>query len=514
MPAHPEAQYSSGIFRLKIPAKTLRVPANFLYIFIYVLLRSSAVAAVAQSVSQPLAGRAPRAAVRKLRLLPLVAATYFMVSGGPYGLEDIIGQAGYLRGLLLLALVPIIWSFPTALMIGELASAMPEEGGFYVWVGRALGPFWGFQEAWLSLAASVFDMAIYPALFVAYLAQFAPALTAGHRGVFWSLAVIVACVAWNLRGAYSVGQGSIWMFALLLTPFAGILVFGLWHLPINPFSHPLGPLNFSTPADGSMTTALLVVLWNLMGWDNASTVAREVENPQKNYIRAMIASVALVTVSYVTPIAVVAFTGIAPGSFATGAWVDAANALAGGHWLGYAVVAGGAITGIAMFNALMLSYARVPAAMAQDGLLPKVLTSRMKNGVPWASVLVCALGWALCSGFSFERLIELDVMLYGMSLILEFVALVALRLREPEMQRPFRVPGGLPAVIALGVGPTVLIFFALYAARDEHVARLPALTFGLIVVLAGLLVYGLMQMMGSARRRQAMAESTAPAATQ
>ena len=96
----------------------------------------------------------------KMRLLPLVAATYFMVSGGPYGLEDIIGKAGYGRALLLLLLVPLFWSLPTALMVGELASAMPVEGGFYRWVRRAMGPFWGFQEAWLSLAASVFDMEI------------------------------------------------------------------------------------------------------------------------------------------------------------------------------------------------------------------------------------------------------------------------------------------------------------------------------------------------------------------
>ena len=103
---------------------------------------------------------------KKMRLLPLIAATYFMVSGGPYGLEDIIGKAGYGRALLLLVLVPLVWSLPTSLMVGELASALPEEGGYYCWVRRALGGFWGFQEAWLSLAASVFDMAIYPVIFV------------------------------------------------------------------------------------------------------------------------------------------------------------------------------------------------------------------------------------------------------------------------------------------------------------------------------------------------------------
>jgi amino acid transporter len=106
------------------------------------------------------------APARRLRLLPLVAATFFMVSGGPYGLEDLVQKAGYARALLVLAILPFIWSLPTALMVGELSSALPEEGGYYAWVRRAMGPFWAFQEAWLSLAASIFDMAIYPTLFV------------------------------------------------------------------------------------------------------------------------------------------------------------------------------------------------------------------------------------------------------------------------------------------------------------------------------------------------------------
>ena len=76
-------------------------------------------------------------------------------------------------GFVLLLCLPFLWSLPTALMIGELASALPAEGGFYVWVRRALGPFWGFQEAWLSLAASIFDMAIYPTLFTLYLGRLA-----------------------------------------------------------------------------------------------------------------------------------------------------------------------------------------------------------------------------------------------------------------------------------------------------------------------------------------------------
>src|SRR5579864_2039890 len=99
--------------------------------------------------SRPLAG--------KLTLLPLITATYFMVAGGPYGLEDLIGKTGYSAVFAVLLLTPLLWSLPTALMVSELATALPEEGGFYIWVRRALGPFWGFQESWLTLAGSIFD---------------------------------------------------------------------------------------------------------------------------------------------------------------------------------------------------------------------------------------------------------------------------------------------------------------------------------------------------------------------
>src|SRR5215831_16804555 len=109
-----------------------------------------------------------------LALWPLVAATFFMVSGGTYGTEDIVHGAGYGRGILILLLTPILWSLPTTFMIGELAAALPAEGGYYAWVRRAMGNFWGFQEAWLSLAASIFDMAIYPTLFVKYLERLFP----------------------------------------------------------------------------------------------------------------------------------------------------------------------------------------------------------------------------------------------------------------------------------------------------------------------------------------------------
>ncbi len=429
----------------------------------------------------------PGTGPRKMRLLPLVAATFFMVSGGPYAIEDILGGAGFGWAILILLLLPFIWSLPTALMIGELASAIPAEGGFYVWVRRAMGPFWGYQEGWLSLAASIFDMAIYPAFFVSYLGKFNPALTDGWNGMAWKLAVVVLCCAWNLRGAPAIGDDSVWMSALLLAPFVLFVGFGVWH----GIAHHAA-VHWSGPASSSaLSTAILVAMWNYMGWDNASTVAQEVENPQRTYPRAMIAATIVVALTYILPLLAMAMTGLSVESFSTGDWIAAARTIAG-PWLGTAVAVGGIITGVGMFNALVMSYTRLPMAMAEEGMLPRALANRNRRGVPWVSVLFCGLAWALALNLTFERLITIDLVLYGSSLLLEFVALVVLRIREPELVRPFKA-GNLAFAIALGVGPAALIGYALYASRADAVrlgrASISALLFSLLVGLLGPVLY-------------------------
>jgi amino acid transporter len=424
-----------------------------------------------------------------MRLLPLVAATYFMVAGGPYGIEDILGGAGFLKAILILLALPFLWSLPTALMIGELASALPDEGGYYVWVRRALGPFWGYQEGWLSLSASIFDMAIYPAIFVLYLGRFWPTLTAGWHGYAWSLAVVVLCCAWNLRGAPAVGEDSMGLFALLLAPFVVFVVLGFWRgLTLHPQVQWSISLAGSAAGTG-LSTAVLVALWNYMGWDNASTVAQEVENPQRNYPRAMIFATILVAVTYVVPLSAMALGGLSAASFSTGDWADAARTLGGpglmGAGLGAAMVAGGALTGIGMFNALVMSYTRLPMVMSRDGLLPRVVARRNSRGVPWVSVLLCGLAWALALKLPFERLISIDLILYGSSLLLEFAALVVLRLREPKLARPFKA-GNLAVACLLGVGPAALIGYALWASRDEKLfGTTSALLFAVAVGLLG-----------------------------
>ena len=415
-----------------------------------------------------------------------------MVSGGPYGIEDILGGAGYRGALFILLLLPFIWTLPTTLMIGELASALPEEGGFYVWVRRALGPFWGYQEAWLSLTASVFDMAIYPTLFTLYLGRLAPALVAGWHALAWQLLLIAGCCGWNLLGAPSVGRGSMWLFALLLSPFAVLVGFAVAHGLHHPVPHGLWA---AKPAGGaSFGLAVLVAMWNYMGWDNASTVAQEVEDPPLTYPRAMLLSGGLVALTYVIPLAAMAFAGLPLAQFTTGAWADAARVLAGpglaGSWLAIAIVAGGMLSSLGMFNALTLSYTRLPMVLAEEGLLPHWLASRNRNGVPVAATIACGVAWALALGFNYERLISIDLILYGSSLVLEFVALLVLRVREPALPRPFRM-GSFPVAALLSMLPVSLVGYALWVARSEQLLHLPALWFGAIVALAGAGAYAL-----------------------
>ena len=237
-----------------------------------------------------------------------------------------------------------------------------------------------------------------------------------------------------------------------------------------------------------LVMGVFVSMWNYMGWDNASTIAGEVENPQRTYPRGVLLAVAAVTGTYMIVVAAAWRTGIAPSAWETGAWVQVATAF-GGRGLGLAVVAGGMLCGLGMMNALVLSYSRVPMAMAQDGMLPRVLARKdARTAVPWVSILVCAAAWSLSLGLGFERLVELDVMLAGLSIVLEFAALIVLRVREPAMPRPFRVPGGLAGVVLVSLPPALLLAAAMARnASEQGLTRV--LMIGLALVAAGPVVY-------------------------
>jgi amino acid transporter len=143
-----------------------------------------------------------------------------------------------------------------------------------------------------------------------------------------------------------------------------------------------------------------------------------------------------------------------------------------------------------MFNALVLSYSRLPLAMAQDGMLPSAFAKLYpRTRAPWVAIVACSLGWGLCLGLGFERLITIDILLYGSSLALEFIALIFLRVREPKLPRAFRVPGGMTGAIAVGIFPMLLLTFSVIRSESERVWGMSCFALGMMLIAAGGVAY-------------------------
>src|SRR5438477_12848077 len=167
-------------------------------------------------------------------------------------------------------------------------SMLPVEGGYYQWVKRAFGRFWGFWNGWLSWTYSLLDMAIYPVLFIQYLRFFAPGLSQLDA---WLVAVaLIWGATWlNLRGTLVVGTASGWFVATVLLPFGvltGVAIARWIGQPATPF-----PVTAFHAAGSSFLGALGLgvsqSIWNYSGWDNASTIGGEIEQASATYPRAL-----------------------------------------------------------------------------------------------------------------------------------------------------------------------------------------------------------------------------------
>ena len=210
-----------------------------------------------------------------------------------------------------------------------------------------------------------------------------------------------------------------------------------------------------------------MAMWNLMGFDNASTFAAEVDRPARSYPRAMVLATALIVVVYVVPLLASSVTGLPASAWSAGTWVEVGARL-GGRTLAAAITAGGIISALGLFVAQLLSWSRLPVALAEDRWLPPWIALRHpRSHAPVRAVVLGGVLAALCVGIGLRQLVEINVLLYGAGLVLELVALVLLRIREPKMPRPFRIPGGLPVVGAVVLLPSALLVMAGWLVRDE-----------------------------------------------
>jgi amino acid transporter len=419
------------------------------------------------------AGIHPGLKRRQLGLLSLVMVTFFIVSGGPYGLEELVSASGPGVALLLLLVTPLIWSVPTALAVAELSSMMPVEGGYYAWVKRALGPFWGFMEGWWSWLASFVDMAIYPVLFATYLTALLerlglPAL--GHDPFLrWlpALAVIWLFTLLNVLGARPVGLSSIAFGLVVLAPFAVMSYLGLSQLgaaetmPWEPLAPPDAPLL------NAFGLGLFIVLWNYSGWDGPSTVGEEVDRPARAIPLTLLITVPLITLVYVLP----TLAGLV-GTPDWTAWEEGSlpeiAAALGGEWLGLWVAAVGMISAAALFSANLLSVSRLPFVMAADGYLPGAIARvSARFGTPVVAIVLCSVIYSVFSYQAFAWLVIVDVLLNAASILLELAAVVVLRLRLPDARRPFRIPFGWTGIAFVTVLPAALLVLAVVGSLQE-----------------------------------------------
>jgi len=147
------------------------------------------------------------------------------------------------------------------------------------------------------------------------------------------------------------------------------------------------------------------------------------------------------------------------------------------------------VSAFGLFNALLLSYSRIPLVMAQDGFLPARLAATDARGTPRNAVLVSAVAYSAFALLSFGGLLAADVLLYTAALVLEFGALLQLRSREPELRGAFRVPVGLRALAGLALLPVLLLVTAVTLEVRSHEIGLPGVVVAALLSAVGPLGY-------------------------
>jgi amino acid transporter len=412
--------------------------------------------------------------------MPLVCVMYLVVSGGAYGLEDAVRLAGPRLTVALCLIVPLTLSLPTALMAAELTALMPIEGGFYFWVKEALGPFAGFAEAYMTILYTAVDMAIYPGLFSAYLSFLIPIGPAMQ--VVLAIALIWLAGGLNLLGIRPVGVASIVLAAILLSPFAALVVVGLPKL--IHFVPPTQPL-YGPGFVGALGAGLTVVIWNFGGWENLSVVSGELDDPKRNYVRAIAIALPMVVAGYVLPL-LVSVSGAKSttewqvGSFAT------EGLRIGGPLLKDALALGGAVMSFAVFEAGMLWVSRMPFILAREAYLPRAFGDLLETtATPSKAIVLCCAVFTLLVPLGFLALVILDVFFYMAALVLEMLALLKLRRLRPVRDGLFVIGGGkagLYLVAALPLLTWAATFGLAISQGGAHLDFLIAIALGATVL--------------------------------
>lgn len=481
---------------------------------------------------------------RELTLLPLFGLIYFTVCGGTFGIEPLYSYSGPGLAITMMFITPLLFSIPNMLMVREMSSMMPVEGGYYHWVKQAFGPFAGYMAGWMNWVVSWVDVSIYPVLAAYYLSYFIPPLREGIElsGVFvepWILQWLVALVliwaisALNIRGARLSGLTTNWLGLIMLIPLVFMSGVGLYNLIRfgAPESFPFIPEGQTL--FGAFSTGLYIAMWNFMGWELPTAAGDEIVNPKRTYPLAMVLVLAAAIATYAIP----SVTGLYGGGGEGGRWqiwgmeggeegigatvaeygisetqltewgVDPASdfgwelpeiahavgAKATGNpdgtlprVLGLSVTAAAVLSMIGLFIGNGLGGTRVPFAMAEDGMMPKWMVKvHPRYGTPWVSIVFCGIIFSIFSLQTFSTLVVVDVFLNMLVLLAEFMALWYLRFKRPEIPRK-KVPGGYPVLVLITLGPLAIITLAIISQYMEEGWQSIGLALGAMAIGAAL----------------------------
>jgi amino acid transporter len=406
---------------------------------------------------------------KTLTLIPLIFLIYFEVAGGPYGEEPTVKAAGPLYAILGFLIFPFIWSVPEALITAELSTTFPGNGGFVIWAERAFGPFIGSLIGSTKFLSGVINVASFPVLCVDYLQNLFPVFESGlARNLAISISTLLLS-ALNYSGLSIVGYTAVGLGVISLAPF---LLMSLISIPqIRPHRW------FSRGQVGVKKNWNLyfnTLFWNLNYWDNVSTMAGEVDNPQKNFPIALLSAVIFTCLAYIIPLlAVTGAVSVDQSEWETGFMSQAAQIISG-KWLKIWIEIGSVLSAVGLFEAQLSSSAYQLEGMADLGFLPKFFSLRSKRfNTPWVGIV---LSTAIALGISymdFTDIISSANFLYSLGMLLEFASFIWLRRKLPEIKRPFRVPLRIPGLVIMCLIPSgFLILIMSIATRTVYLVSL------------------------------------------
>ena len=378
---------------------------------------------------------------RNITLRTAVLMMYCLVAAGAFGIEGMISDAGPGMTIVILCILPFIWAAPQALCSAELGSFITDAGGFYKWIQRGLGEFWGFAGGWCRTVSCYIDNTLYIVLAGSYSQMLIPGMTDTAKFIFMFVLILIFTVI-NLLGIEEVGKVSTIFSVIIFIAFMAVTVVGFANWQYNPMEP------FYNSADytliGSIGAGLATGMWMYAGYTSMSPLATECKD--KSVIpRGLLIIMPLVAISYILP----TIAGLA----SVGQWQDWANdgagisfgnvlALAGAWGLPCFTIAA-VIANLSLFNTQMISISRGFYGMALDNLAPKVLLKvSKKRHVPYIGVISLSVVTTLLCNFDFSVLVTMDVTMLMVDYVLVFISAARLRKIEPDTPRPFKIPFG------------------------------------------------------------------------